>query len=102
MSTVDPIIIYGASDDLVEVEGPISAEFDCYGKWAGKLTSPDGETLLVSVEYGRKEWEIAVYASSEDGFPSWPIQFTERPDRDSDPAVKIFAPAGTTIEETSN
>ncbi|MBT8161040.1 MULTISPECIES: hypothetical protein [Arthrobacter] len=97
MST-EPIIIYGASDDLIEVEGAISEEFDCSGKWEGVLESPDGWRLGVTAKF-TGEWEIAVVASGEGWYPDWPIQFTERPDREGDPAVKIWAPEGTTLTE---
>lgn len=97
--TIQPIIIYGASDDLVEVEGPISEEFDCYSYWTGVLEAPDGDKLEVYLNFGSLGWQIMVSASSERGYPSWPLQFTERPDREGDPALKIFAPEGTTIKE---
>lgn len=49
MSTVT---IYGASDDLVEVEGIEGAdEFNCDGHWKGVIESPDGGTALVYVDY---------------------------------------------------
>lgn len=46
------ILIYGASDDLIEIEGDIREEFSAYGDDAGVyLGFSDG--TLVSVDYDR-------------------------------------------------
>ena len=95
----EAILIYGASDDLVEVEGAISEEFDCYGIWEGTLESPDGKRLIVRAAF-LGDWEISVHAGGVDGYPDWPINFTERPDREGDAAVRILAPTGTTLTAT--
>lgn len=100
MSNAD-IIIYGASDDLVEFEGAIRDEFDAYGPWVGKLTSPDGESLTIHAEYGKRgaeaDWTLSIENTAT--YPAWPIRFGERPDREGDPAIIITAPIGTTIKE---
>lgn len=97
------LTIYGASDDLVELEGAISEEFDAYGPWSGTLTSPDGEQLTIRAEYGRAgapaEWTLSI--ENTDTYPTWPIRFGERPDREGDPAIIIDIPAGTTIKENN-
>lgn len=90
------IIIYGASDDLVEIEGAISEEFDIYEASTVVLESPEGEAMHVDIQY-RREWEISIGTMTGYLTPSWPIRFGERPYSDSDPAVYIDAPAGTTV-----
>ena len=99
MAESQEIIIYGASDDLVEVAGAISEEFDCPGAWEGVLESPAGEHLGIMATFGTREWELSVFASTEAGYPSCPIRFGERPDQEGDPAIFINAPAGTTLTE---
>lgn len=99
MSTGSSILIYGASDDLVEVEGAISDEFDCWDKtWKGRLKAPEGSFLVVSARFGRDGWDLNVAAPEGSGFPDWPVSFCPRPDSPEDPAVRIEAPAGTTLE----
>jgi hypothetical protein len=50
--------IYGASDDLVEIEGIISDEHDCYDhKKPIRITASDG--TIGSIFYGG-EWKISV------------------------------------------
>ena len=97
------IIIYGASDDLIEIGGAISEEFDIYERTTLILAAPNGDELAVILEYGPHEWEINVRATSGDGkSPSWPIRFGDRPDREGDPAVFIDAPAGTSLTKENN
>lgn len=99
-SSSQPIRIWGASDDLVEVDGlGIRQEFDAYGPWAGELTAPDGQMLTVCATFGAKGWELMVAANSDDGYPAWPIRFGERTDREGDPCLHIYGPEGTTIKE---
>ncbi|MFF2621283.1 hypothetical protein [Oerskovia jenensis] len=104
MTDTAPITIYGASDDLVEVEGAVRDEFDLGRNGTRlRLTSPDRQSLDVVADYGaapagcRLDWTLAVTAVN--AYPSWPIRFHERPDYEGDPAVTIDAPAGTTIKE---
>lgn len=97
------ITIYGASDDLVEVEGAISDEFQAYGPWAGTLRSPDGDELTVEAEFGRPgapaDWTIGIRSTAT--YPAWPIHFAERPDREGDPALVIEVPDGTVLVSDS-
>lgn len=98
----EPITIYGASDDLIEVEGAISEEYEL-GRYGTRLrlTAPDGQSLDVAADFGNQilggdlDWTITVGAVNT--YPSWPIHFHERPNYEGDPAVTIDAPAGTTI-----
>lgn len=104
MTNTAPITIYGASDDLVEVEGAIREEYDLghYGTRL-RLTAPDEQSLDVVADFGNTnaggslDWTLSVAAVNT--YPSWPIRFHERPNREGDPAVTIDAPAGTTIRE---
>ena len=92
------ITIYGASDDLVEVEGDIRDEFDCLKGWAGRLIAPDGDSLIIRAEYlGRGETDWLLSIENTGTYPAWPIRFGERPDRQGDPALIIDAPAGTVL-----
>lgn len=102
-----PITIYGASDDLVEVEGDVCEEYTLglYGTWL-RLTAPDGERLNVAAVFdsqvlnGALDWMLTVTAV--DAYPSWPICFHERPGYEGDPAVTIDAPPGTTVEDITH
>jgi hypothetical protein len=101
MSTTAPITIYGASDDLLEVEGAVNDEFDASGPTRVRLTAPDGDSLDVVAEFSRPgdyalDWTITVETAR--AYPAWPIRFHERPGYEGDPGVTIDAPAGTTVE----
>ena len=96
------LVIYGASDDLVETEGVFREEFSAYGPWRGKVLAPNGDALVVTAEFGatglyRHDWTLGVENSGT--WPAWPIRFGERPDREGDPAIIIDVPAGTIVEE---
>ena len=45
------ITIYGASDDLVEVEGCKGAGEFCTDDWQGELVAPDGSQMRVYARY---------------------------------------------------
>ena len=93
------ITIYGASDDLVEVEGEFSEEFGAYNGWRGRVVSPSGQNLIVTAEYskeGQDHWTLGI--ETADTWPAWSIQFAEAP-REGDPAIIIEVPAGTVVEE---
>lgn len=54
----DEVIVYGASDDLIEIEGSIREEFN---RGRAYLGFSDGSVLFI--EYGRLgEWAIRVVA----------------------------------------
>lgn len=98
------ITIYGASDDLVVVNGAVRGEYtlgDSYTRL--RLTSPDGGSLDVVLCFdgviSTLDWTISVEAV--DSYPSWPIRFHECPIYEGDPAVTITAPEGTTITNCS-
>jgi hypothetical protein len=92
------LIVYGASDDLVDFEGAFNMEYDLsYGHWFGKITDTNDEYVLLHLSYGSDgvEWKIR----AENPF-KWDIIIGNRPDRDSDPALFIYTPTGNIdIEE---
>lgn len=93
------VVFYGASDDRVEFDGYLYGEFDAYGPWWGRLEAPNGESLILTAEFSKPgypaDWTLGVANSST--WPGWPIRFTERPDREGDPAITISVPKGTQI-----
>jgi hypothetical protein len=104
---VSTITFYGVSDDLAsfDIDGRPAEEFDAYNKrWRGVIEAPDGDSLAVTAEFGRlgphAGWTLGV--ENTGSWPSWPIQFGNRPDRDDDPALIIEAPDGATIKEALN
>lgn len=95
------VTIYGASDDLVEVEGDIEGadEYDTYDKWEGALVAPDGSGLLITAEFvGRNgtDWQLFI-GNWQDSYPAWPVVFGQRPDREGDPAIIVTVPDGTRL-----
>lgn len=107
MSNTSPIIIYGASDDLVEVEGAVREEYQLGDEGTRlRLTAPDGDSLDVWAQFSARgrhvtlDWTLAVEATTT--YPSWLIHFHERPGYEGDPAVTIHAPVGTTVEDVTH
>lgn len=91
------ILFYGASDDCVEFEGYISDEFYLGSDgWEGYLVGPEGERVRLRADYGVDEWELCVTTFTNHSV-EWEVTLTHRPDRDSDPAVEIMVPDGTTL-----
>lgn len=101
------LTIYGASDDLVEVEGIEGAdEFNCNGSWVGVLEAPDGGTAFVYVDYRNNNgcWTVTLGRWEEDyALPTWPVTITSNDEacRYSTFAT-IEVPDGTTIKQVSN
>jgi hypothetical protein len=96
------IIIYGASDDLVEVEGECREEFylDRSDRWIGRVLAPNGDALTVFAAFGvrgsyKADWTVGVENTGT--WPGWTIRFADRPDREGDPALIIDVPAGTVV-----
>jgi hypothetical protein len=97
------VTIYGASDDLLEVDGDIAGadEYGAYGgPVEGVLTAPDGDSLIIRAEFSKAgapaDWTLSV--ENTDTYPAWPIRFGERPDREGDPALIIEVPDGTVFK----
>ncbi|UDL16480.1 hypothetical protein SEA_ZOOMAN_239 [Microbacterium phage Zooman] len=100
------ITIHGSSDDLVDVlvDGEYVEEFDCPGKWAGKVYNDEGESLIVTAVFGstkkgrKADWTLGVENTAS--WPQgWSIRFGERPDREGDPAIIITVPEGAKVRE---
>ena len=103
------ITIYGASDDLVEVDGCEGAdEFDvgAPGRWQGDLIAPGGtEQMRVHCWYDDDGcWQVGVgQVLEETRLPAWPVSITQAPG--PRPAVtghsamlSIDAPPGTRLD----
>ena len=102
------IAIYGASDDLIEVEGDIDGA-DEYNlgsteTWTGVLEAPDGETALVYVTYQKNGcWTVAFGQYDIDyKLPAWQQEYSVyddgRPNREKySVQLTLTVPDGTTI-----
>lgn len=98
MTEFKEITIYGSSDDCIEIEGGFEEEFNIYDETTLVVESPEKDTLLVVMNYGREQWEINLRTTSDNQIKwPWPIRFGQRPDSPEDPALFITAPAGTTV-----
>lgn len=99
------ITIYGASDDLLEVESDSGYrdEFDVPGKWKGLIEDPEGYSLHLTAEFGARgkrtaDWTLGIRNTDE--WPhGWTIQYGERPDYEGDPAIILTVPDGTRVRE---
>ena len=99
------ITIYGASDDLVEVEGCEGADEFCTDRWQGDLVAPGGtEQMRVHCWYGDDGcWQVGVGQTIEDvQLPPWPITITQAPAMNpANPGYSVLlsigAPEGTRL-----
>lgn len=85
------LIVYGASDDLVEFDGAYYEEYDAYGAWFGQVNDANGEHIRLYISYGEENVEWKLRAENPFG---WDIRIGERPDREGDPAFFIYTPTG--------
>lgn len=101
------IILYGASDDLLEVEGAFDEEFGAYGGVIVVVEAPSGERLWVRAQHDEyvplrgigEGWVLSVlHADPAHGW-RWPVRFGARPERPEDPALIIECPDGTVVRE---
>lgn len=98
------ITIYGASDDLVEVEGCEGADEFCTDDWQGELVAPDGSQMRVYARYELSGcWSVgAAQVDEEHQLPGWPVTITQaaamNPDNPGYSALlSVDAPEGTTL-----
>lgn len=96
------VTIYGASDDLVEIEGSIvgADEYSSDGHWVGVMEAPDGGTAYVYVDYrDNGTWTVALGQYEEEfNLPPWPATPFVDPARCAySTALSIEVPDGTTI-----
>lgn len=99
MTETNQIIIYGASDDCIEIEGAVSDEYSVFGhRTIGTviLESPEGLVMEVILEFGLNDWEITLPHRPE-SWGNWPVRFGSIPDGSEGPAIFIDAPIGTTV-----
>lgn len=103
------ITIYGASDDLVEIEGDISEEYYLGKNNARSVRVSDPETgvsMLVTARFhDQYEWLLAVSndpASSTVQCPDWLVSLGERANYEGDPAVTITAPGELRVEKIAS
>lgn len=100
------IRFYGASDDLIEVEGCEGAdEFNSYEKgpvmWRGDLVAPGGtDQVRVHALYDGC-WSFAL-GQVMDGhpLPEWPVTVRQHTNTDYSTLVEIDAPEGTRLANT--
>lgn len=97
------VVIYGASDDLIEVEGCKGAdEFTAPEDghlWRGDLVAPDGASLRVHTWYDGV-WHVAAGQVDEDmPLPGWPVRFANGDHRvpSYSTGLLIDAPDGTRL-----
>jgi hypothetical protein len=101
------IRFYGASDDLIEVEGcPGADEFNSYEKrymWHGDLIAPGGrESMRIHAIYDGC-WAFAIGQTGESvPLPDWPVHFTQSYRGDGTPGysavLDVEAPEGTRLD----
>ncbi|MGW5519080.1 hypothetical protein [Nocardia africana] len=105
MTDLHLLRIYGCSDDLLELEGYIRDEYDVYDPITLVLTAPNGAHLDIVAEFCPVGDPMADYGDGwvlgvHHGDPAWtyPVRLAARPDRDSDPAIELEVPEGTTVQ----
>ncbi|MEV5391901.1 hypothetical protein [Nocardia farcinica] len=97
LPTPASLLIYGASDDLVEVEGIVTEEYDATSGDAVTLliAAPTGPQLHVRAEHTSRGWELSAIHRDPDW--RWTVQPGTRPDHAEDPALLLDVPPGTTV-----
>lgn len=100
IATSQQVTLYGVGDDRVQVvvdNRPVEQYAARRGPTTVRLSAPDGSSMDVVLEFGRRgaelDWTVGVRAG--EGAPSWPVRFHPRHDRRTDPAVTLTVPIGT-------
>lgn len=75
------ITIYGASDDLLEIEGDISEEFGCYDIEEGVVAVSDGTLLSVRYDGCWRINRLAVGSATYEHVPAGPMDSDSHSDR---------------------
>jgi hypothetical protein len=105
------IRIYGASDDLVEIEGDRSDEIGCYDRKVRVSVGTPEAGVLVTMRYGSTgmgfaTWTAEIGQMAEGVEIPWPVSITNaeksgRPDpRSYSVTVEIGCPPGTPVKAT--
>lgn len=96
--------IYGASDDLVEIEGDVEGadEYNAYDEgFQGVIEAPDGGTAILYVEYRDNGCWTATLGRYEEGYaiPSeWGVELSTNSELCAYSTVlTLTLPAGSTI-----
>lgn len=97
-SKVNCLQFYGASDDLLECEGAIREEIDCFGKpGIYHLKSAEGEMQVVGNYLDSGVWSIGVSQVAEDvPLPPWPVTYTMH-ERGYSTLMTILVPDDTSL-----
>lgn len=100
MSTVT---FYGASGDLVEVDGVEGAdEFGAYSsdplRWHGDLIAPGGTDAMRVYAIYDGCWHFSVGQADEIApFPEWPVRIRQHTHKDHSVRLEIDVPDGTRL-----
>lgn len=103
--TLHTLTIYGASDDLLELEGYINEEYTAFRPVTLVLRAPTGARLAITAEFDATApipgngWVLSILHADPQW--TWPVRLAERPDRSDDPAIVLEVPVGTTVSEVA-
>lgn len=93
--------VYGASDDLVEFDGVVTAEYNVYEPARFLVTARSGpgraRQLLINTDFGNEGWEIYAGTATDIGADSWTIR-TTRQGRNDDPKLVITVASGEAVK----
>lgn len=101
--------IYGASDDLVEIEGHAREEIDCYDRkvvitigWANEESPQSARGVYVIMRYSPRYlrngcWTAEISPIDEDADIPWPITVELEPNRRYSSLVTIDCPKNIPI-----
>lgn len=83
--------IYGASDDLVELEGFIRDEVDCYDKPVQIKVGTDDSGLIITMRYGvlGAVWSAELSQLDEDVPIPWPVTVVTQGRREDDVGYSV-------------
>lgn len=102
-TSVSKLTIYGASDDLIELEGAIDDEYSIGSAddWEAIITADDKEIRVFAAYLSCGVWAVSA-APVEDGvpMPDWNIRLENAPDNDYSSALVMDLPTrGVNIQE---
>lgn len=92
------LTIYGASDDLIEVEGSIREEFNVYEGHAEIVVASSDGAMRVVLDYGDNGcWSAGIRQIDEGARLPWPVAFGRPEHCAYSVAVTIDCPADAQI-----
>lgn len=92
---------YGASDDLLEVEGDFEEEYPAHGHTFVTVHAPDGTFVEVHAEHGNTGWFVGLGGLDEDDiWPDWGFRYLNPATHGSgySPVLEITVPDGFRVE----